>query len=173
MERSPQHAVKIVLIRENVEELIRRTGKHWLENVSKENCYVFYLMVLNLFWGIEEIYVTAKDALLEDNERVLQNRLLEKCKEMYPEWEEQLRKVQNVHEKQISDLESKLKSAEDRIRGLEQEIEDMRKANEFNKYAAAASPIIERIETTYGKVKEALNETYDQQMMYRTIILAT
>ncbi len=154
-------------LKDSVNVLIRQVGRFYQgPTQSKENGYVFYWFVLNLLWNNEQLIHQASQSQTQSNECDVQEQLKEIESRVRIECGKKMQDVLRQRMDENQALKEKLDTANKRAKELEQEAAAKDEEYQNKQINVAISPIMEALEKTYGKVREALNQTYDNQFAY-------
>lgn len=158
-------------IRDNINLLIRHVGNYYQTNQTKETAYVFYWLIIPLLWNIEHLIKMNNDVLLEKHSNLLERKTTELASEFKQKYENLLFQQHEFYESQIADLQEKLKAEKVKYEELQQEMLFKEKEYYAKMSEISTNPIMEGLERTYGKVREAINESYNSQFQYLFQIL--
>ena len=153
-------------LKDNVNILIRQVGRYFQTHQNKECCYIYYWFLLDLMWNMEQLQKIAQRHIVEDQRQMLQSQVKNIEEETHADMMHKIREVESRFQDKISDMEENHRTAKSRLAELEQEAALKEEEHRKKMADVATSEVMEGLERTYGKVREALNQTYDNQMQY-------
>lgn len=147
-----------------INDLVRLFGKHIIEANTKENAYVFYVFLLNLWNDFEGIYRTQLESLRREDYDSLRLQLAQINSAATPELEAKFCAVERGYSEEAAKLREQLRVESDKVRVLEKTVLHLREDLDRGHPAAELSPVMLNLEDAYSRVKDSLNEVYDQKL---------
>eukprot|EP01022_Parablepharisma_sp_SALTPOND_P020097 TRINITY_DN3564_c0_g1_i1.p1 TRINITY_DN3564_c0_g1~~TRINITY_DN3564_c0_g1_i1.p1 ORF type:complete len:414 (-),score=28.68 TRINITY_DN3564_c0_g1_i1:1244-2485(-) len=153
-------------IKGKINELIRNLSSLILKNCDKETGLMFYWYFLLIMTCMERLQSVEVEKERMKKQKFLQSSKEDAKAEAWEKFQEAIRNNGKAYQEQIAQLEAKLADALNTIQLMEKEAVIAQENHNKMVSNIETSSVMEDLGVTYGKVREALNKTYDSQAEY-------
>ena len=151
-------------LKDNINTLMRQVAKYFQATQTKECCYVFYWFLLSIMWNVEQLGKMTNQYAEQACTKDLHKKFKDVEEKLREGFQSQIEDMNLKRKSEIAEIEQKHIATKQRLKELEQEIEIKEQDYSNRMSEIATSPVIEGLEQTYGRMREAIRQTYDNEM---------